>query len=155
MGLVDEGKRRRLKRIIKHRQRDALELGQQADLQIEKLLLRRFDRLLSVKRFVLLWVCLFLVLLVSSILQTRALSSYYQTLKPAPGGIYSEGLIGTFTNANPIYASARVDRAVSHMVFSGLFMYDTNNQLTGDLAEGWSQGPAATHYVVKLRHNVK
>lgn len=156
MGSVsNEGKRRQLRRLIRRRQRGAVELGQQADIQIEKLLLRRFDRLLSVKRFVLLWVLLFVVLMVTSVVQTRSLSGYYQALKPAPGGIYSEGIIGTFTNANPIYASGKVDRAVSRIVFSGLLKYDTNNQLTGDLAESWSQGPASTHYVVKLRHNIK
>lgn len=152
--MAKEGKRRRFRRVIRLRRQGALELSQQADQQIEKLLLRRFDRLFSVKRFVLLWVLLFIVLTVASVLQTRALSSYYQTLKPAPGGIYAEGIIGTFTNANPMYASSKVDRSVSRLIFSSLLKYDTNNQLTGDLAQSWSQGPAPTHYVVRLKHNV-
>ncbi len=155
MRLGKEGKCRRLRRVIKRRHKDAVELGQQADQQIEKLLLRRFDRLLSVKRFVLLWVLLFAALIIGSVLQTRTLSSYYQELKPTDGGIYSEGIIGTFTNANPMYASARVDRSVSRLVFSGLMKYDRTNQLTGDLAETVGQGPASTHYTIKLRRDVK
>jgi peptide/nickel transport system substrate-binding protein len=148
------GKRRQLRRLIRRGSQDAVELGQQADQQIEKLLLRRFDRLLSVKRFVLLWVLLFVVLTVTGVMQTRALSGYYQTLQPAAGGIYAEGVVGTFTNANPIYSSGKVDRAVSRIIFSSLMKYDRNNQLIGDLAESWSQGPAPTHYSFKLRHGV-
>lgn len=140
---------------MQRRRRGALELGQQADQQIEKLLLRRFDRLLSVRRFVLLWILLFAILILSGAWQTRVLTSYYQTLRPTAGGTYSEGVIGTFTNANPLYASSVVDRAVSRLVFSGLFKYDDNDQLVGDLAENWTQGPAQTHYAVHLRHDVK
>ena len=53
-----------------------------------------------------------------------ALSNYYQNLRPVPGGIYNEGILGTFTNANPMYASNDVDTAVSRLIFAGLFTYD-------------------------------
>ena len=153
--MINDLKRRRWRRGLLRRQRDAVELGQQADQQIEKLLLRRFDRLLTVKRFVLLWVLLFILLLIVTVLQTRALSSHYQSLQPEAGGIYTEGLIGKFTNANPIYAASAADRAISRLVFSSLLKYDSANQLVGDLAETWSQGPAQTHYTVKLKQNIK
>ncbi len=155
MSAVDGAKRRRWRRVFLRRRRDAVELGQQADQQIERLLLRRFDRLLSVKRFVILWVLLFVLLLVATVFQIRALSSYYQSLQPVPGGIYSEGLVGKFSNANPIYAASSVDLALSHLTFSGLLKYDKQNQLTGDLAESWSQGPAPTHYTVRLKEGVQ
>lgn len=155
MAETDGERSRRWKRLFRRRRRDALELSQQADQQIEKLLLRRFDRLLSVKRFVLLWLLLFVLMGFVTILQTRSLSSYYQSLQPIAGGIYTEGVVGKFTNANPIYAATSVDRAVSRLIFSGLLKYDKDDKLVGDLADSWSQGPAQTHYSVKLKKNIK
>ncbi len=154
MPVVDDGTRRRWRRGFGRRRKNALQLGQQADQQIEKLLIRRFDRLLSVRRFIFLWVSLFLLLYLASFIQIRSLSSYYQTLKPVPGGLYSEGLIGTFSNANPIYASSASDTAVSHLVFSGLFRYSNDNVLVGDLAKDWQLNASQTRYTVHLRHGV-
>src|SRR4051812_15943875 len=97
---VDEEKRKLWKKSYRKRKKNARLLGRQADEQLEELLIRRFDRLVSVRRFVLLWTLLFVGLFFSSVLQLRALGPYYETLKPAPGGIFSEGLVGNFTNAN-------------------------------------------------------
>lgn len=152
--MIDEPKRRLWRRRLLRRQRDAAELGRQADQQIEKLLLRRFERLLSVKKFVFLWLILFVLLILTTVLQTGALSTYYQSFQPTAGGVFAEGVIGKFSNANPIYATGAIDRAVSRLVFSSLFKYDNHNQLVGDLAESWAQGPAQTHYAVKLKTNV-
>lgn len=146
-------KHRWRKGFLKSR-RDALEFSQAADQQIEKLLLRRFDRLLSVRRFVFLWTLLFVVLILATFFQFRALSSYYQTLQPAPGGIYTEGEVGTFTNANPLYAASAPDRTLSRLVFAGLLKYDSGNNLVGDLAKDWLLGPASTRYIVHLKKDL-
>lgn len=152
--MVDDATKRRFRRGIRKGRRGAVELGQQADQQIEKLLLRRFDRLLSVRRFVFLWTVLFVVLILTTFFQSRSLSAYYQSLQPVPGGIYSEGMVGTFTNANPIYASGAPERAVSRLVFAGLLKYDNGNNLVGDLAQDWQAGPSQTHYTVHLKKHL-
>ncbi len=152
--MVDDETKRRWRRGLKKSRADAVELSQQADQQIEKLLLRRFDRLLSVRRFVFLWTMLFVVLIVWTFFQARGLSAYYQSLQPVPGGIYSEGIVGTFTNANPLYASSAPDRAISRLVFAGLLKYDNGNNLVGDLAQDFVLGPAQTHYTVHLKKNL-
>ena len=143
------------RRLAKRRQKGAKELTQSADQQIEKLLIRRFDRLVSVRRFILLWVALFILLFLATVVQIRALSPYFQSLQPAPGGLYTEGLIGSFTNANPLYANSTADTAVSRLVFSGLLKYDRENKLTGDLAEGWQVSPDGKRYTVTLRQGVR
>lgn len=147
--------KQRLKRRLNRQRGDALALSAQADQKIERLLIRRFDKLVSVRRFVGLWIALFLVLILTGIYQARSLSVYYQTLQPAPGGLYTEGIIGSFTNANPLYATGAANAAVSHLVFSGLFKYDINNQLVGDLAQNYSLNEAQTRYTVHLKHNLK
>ena len=151
---LDDSTKRRWRRGLKRRRQGAIELGQQADANIEKLLIRRFDRLVSVRRFVLLWVSLFVLLLLAGISQLRGLSTYYQTLRPVPGGLYNQGVIGSFTTANPLYATGTADAAVSRLVFSGLFTYDNNNNLTGDLAKNWTLNAAQTRYAVHLKKNI-
>jgi peptide/nickel transport system substrate-binding protein len=150
----DEEKKRHLKRNYRKRKRNALLFGKHADEQIEELLIRRFDRLISVKRFVILWTLLFVALFFGTAMQLRALGPHYQTLSPTPGGIFSEGLAGNFTNANPIYVSGAADTSISRLIFSGLFKYDNNNQLTGDLAKNWTINDAQTRYTVNLRKDV-
>lgn len=154
MSIVNELTKKRWRRVFHRRRREAQELGQQADKHIERLLIKRFERLVSVRRFILLWVLLFVLLLFYSVLQIRSLSSYYQSLQPVPGGQYAEGLVGSFTTANPLYATGTADSVISHLVFSGLFKYDRNNNLTGDLAQDWDLSATQKRYTIHLKHNI-
>jgi peptide/nickel transport system substrate-binding protein len=155
MAGIDDVTKRRLARKLKRRRRTAVAFGQQADQKIEQLLIRRFERLISVRRFVTLWIFLFLMLIFAGIMQLRGLSDYYQTLQPIPGGLYTEGLIGNFTNANPLYAAGAADTAASRLVFSGLFKYDESNKLVGDLASSYSLNDNQNQYIVHLKHGLK
>ncbi len=151
---INRANKKRWLRRFRRRSREAIELGQQADRKIESLLIRRFDRLMFVQRFVFLWILLFVLMYFCLVYQIRALSPYYQSLQPVPGGLYTEGIIGSFTNANPLYASGTADTAVSRLVFSGLFKYDTRNMLIGDLAKDWTLDAAQTRYTVHLKRNI-
>jgi peptide/nickel transport system substrate-binding protein len=151
---INKAAKRRWRRIFKRRVADVGEMGAKADDKIDRLLIRRFDSLVSVRRFVLLWVSLFVLLLFCVVIQLRALSPYYQKLIPARGGMYSEGLIGNFTNANPLYATGTADSAISHLIFSGLFKYDTSNKLVGDLASKWQVDDSGKVYTVTLKKGI-
>ncbi len=146
--------KKRVQRFWRRRRKETIETVAQADQTIEKLLIRRFDRLGNVKRFTALWVGLFIFLIAASFWQARGLSPYYQKLEPVPGGLYSEGLVGSFTNASPLYATGAADSAVSRLIFSGLFGYNDKNVLVGDLATGYDLSSAQTTYTVHLRHGV-
>ncbi len=152
--LPSEETRRKAKLLVRRRKRSAQEIGQQADGQIEKLLVRRFERLVFVRRFVLLWTGLFVLLIFSTIIQYRGLGRYYQTPQPATGGVFSEGLVGTFTNASPIYATGTANQAVSRLVFSGLFNYDRTGQLVGDLARTVKIDQSEKNYIVSLKPGI-
>src|SRR5690606_15241267 len=80
--------------------------------------------------------------------------AYYLSLQPATGGIYSEGILGTFTNANPIYAASSVDNSVENLVFAGLFTFDGTNKLVGELAEDWKVDDRGLSYTVTLKDNL-
>jgi peptide/nickel transport system substrate-binding protein len=151
---VDEEKKRLWKKNYRRRKKNAFLLGRHADEQIENLLIRRFDRLVSVKRFLILWIAFFGFLFFGVVLQLRALGPHYQTLHPVPGGIFSEGLVGNFTNANPIYASGAADTAVSRLIFSGLFKYNNDNKLAGELAKNYTLDQSQTRYTVNLKKDI-
>ncbi|MDB5161027.1 MAG: hypothetical protein JWO96_407 [Candidatus Saccharibacteria bacterium] len=153
--VVDDQTRKLLARKLKSRRGSAVELGNQADDKLERLLIRRFGRLASVRRFITLWTLLFVLLSLATFFQFRSLTRQYQALKPVAGGLYNEGIIGTFTNANPLYATGAADTAVSRLVFSGLFKYDDKNQLVGDLAQEWKPGAGANQYLVILKQGIK
>lgn len=118
---------------------------------VERNFFRRFDHLIRVKRFVGAWMLLVFLLIGSVVAQTRGLSGYYQSMQPAPGGIFTEGIIGSYTNANPVYATGEVDQAVSRLVFAGLLTYNDKNQLVGNLAESWQSENDGMQYLVHLR----
>jgi peptide/nickel transport system substrate-binding protein len=144
----------RFRRLFRKRKRQVERLGSQAESQLEMNFVRRLGNLVPVRRFVAVWLLLAVLLIGGVIAETRALTSYYQTLQPAPGGIYSEGIVGNFTNANPLYATDRVNNAVSKLLFAGLFKYDAKNNLVGDLAENWQVDKTGQNYTVHLRPNL-
>jgi peptide/nickel transport system substrate-binding protein len=147
--------RLRFRRRLRKSQRQFEGLSSQAEQQIEQNLFKRFDRLVHVRRFVLGWLGLMFLLTGVMVAQNLALSGYYQTLKTIPGGIYSEGVRGRFTNANPIYASSDADSTISKLIFSGLMTYGQDGKLTGDLAYKYDVGSFGSMYTVHLRDGLK
>ncbi len=133
------------------RQKQVKTISHNATETIDRMLLGRFGRLTLVKRFVISWLVFWLLLVLITSVQLINLSGYYQTLEPVPGGIYSEGMLGTMSNVNPIYATSPVDTSLAHLIFAGLFRYNSQNQLVGCLASGYSVNKAGTTYLVNLK----
>lgn len=146
--------RLRFRRLVRKRQRQASVVGQQTEQTIEQHVFGRFNRLRPVRRFVISWLLLVGLLIGGVVAQNVALNGYYQHRQPVPGGIFREGIVGAFTNANPIYAVNDVDSAVSELIFAGLFKFDNRNQLVGDLAESWQVDKTGQVYTVTLRPNL-
>jgi len=141
----------RFRRRLRLRKLQVEEFGQQAEQQLERNFFRRLERLAEVRRFVATWLLLVILLGGCVIAQIRGLRAFYEVPTPVAGGIYAEGVLGAFTNANPLYATGAVDTTVSKLLFAGLFTYDQKNNLTGDLAESIRMSDRGTVYTVKLR----
>ncbi len=154
MSFINRTTQLRLRRIVRRRRRQVEAAAQAAEQSFDTNLIGRFDRLLRVRRFAFGWLALVALLTFCTVLQTMGLSSYYQTVRPAPGGIYNEGIVGSYSNANPLYATGSVDTAVSRLLFAGLLKYDNHNKLTVDLASSYSVDATGKHYVVKLKPNL-
>jgi peptide/nickel transport system substrate-binding protein len=101
------------------------------------------------------WIVFVLLLIAGVFLQIRGLGQHYLSAQPAPGGIYVEGILGSFTNANPLYANNSVDSSVSRLVFASLLKYDQNHKLVGDLADNYTVDARGVTYTVHLRPNLK
>src|SRR5581483_8919318 len=143
--------RLRMRRVRRGAFRGIETLAQGAGEQFDKNFLGRLNRLGRVWRLVTVWIVVAGLLGAGLGIELSSLKSYYQVLRPAPGGMYSEGIEGSFTTANPIYAVNSVDTSVSRLLFSGLLTYDSQNHLVGNLADQWSVNDSGTVYTVHLR----
>lgn len=153
--MINRKTKLRMRRSFRRHKNQVEQLGLQTEDTIEKHFFKRFDRLINVRRFIATWVVLCLFLIGAVMYQTGMLTKYYKTNVPAAGGTFTEGILGSFTNANPIYATGPVDGAVSRLLFAGLLKYDSSNKIVGDLAESWKMDATETVYTVTLKQDLK
>jgi peptide/nickel transport system substrate-binding protein len=154
MTLIDRKTKLKARRLIRKQKRLAETVTEQADEELNRLFFRRFGRLHAVRRFVAVWTFLVLLLGLGSLWQVRGMDSFYLETTPVDGGVYREGILGAFTNANPLFATSSVDTSVSKLLFSGLFKVSPSGQVVGDLAQSMEVDARGITYTVKLKENV-
>jgi len=101
------------------------------------------------------WIAIVLLIAGVTLYQFNVFYDATRQVVPAKGGVFREGIIGRFTNANPVFAVGAVDTSVSKLLYSGLLKYDGNGTLVGDLAESWTIDPGGKIYTVKLKKDVQ
>jgi peptide/nickel transport system substrate-binding protein len=76
-------------------------------------------------------------------------------IAPTSGGVYSEGLIGSFNRLNPVldYGN-QVDRDIDRLIFSSLFRFDDRGLPVNDLIESMGISQDGLNYNFSLRQNV-
>lgn len=147
--------RLRLRRQVRRQQRQATTQIQRAGDSFEELFIDRLDNLADARRFIASWLTLAFLMVGITVLQSMNLSALYQKTTPAAGGVYSEGMVGTYSGANPIFATGAVDSAVSKLLFAGLLTYDKNNKLVGDIAKNFTIDTTGRVYTLTLKDNVR
>ncbi len=152
--MIDRTTKLRWRRRIRRRKRQVEGVGSQAEEHLERHFFKRLSKLPNVLRFTVTWLALMVLLISGLVAQNRSLASYYLVNKPARGGALTEGVLGSFTNANPIYATSSVDKSVASLVFSGLLRVDSNGKLIGDLADSWKVDASESEYTLHLRDNL-
>lgn len=74
----------------------------------------------------------------------------------APGGVYTEALIGSLGRLNPLLDwNNPADRDADRLIFSGLVKFDSRGLPQPDLAEAWGTTPDGTVYNFTLRSNAE
>ncbi len=72
-------------------------------------------------------------------------------VQPAEGGIYAEGLVGTFMRLNPVLDYFNeADRDVDRLIFSGMLRIDDRGLPQADLATSWGISKDGTIYNFSL-----
>ena len=155
MPLIDRKTQLKARRVLRKQKRAVEQATAQADDSIERLFLKRFNRLLRVRRFVIVWIG-FVFLLGSGVFwQLGTLDNFYLKSSPVAGGTYREGIIGVFTNSNPLFATGSVDSSISRLVFSSLFVANGQGELIGDLASGIEVDDLGRVYTVSLNDTIR
>jgi peptide/nickel transport system substrate-binding protein len=74
----------------------------------------------------------------------------------APGGIYTEGLVGSMGRLNPMLDwNNSTDRDINRLIFSGLMRFDGRGMPQPDLADSWGESADGTTYNFSIRKNAK
>ena len=72
----------------------------------------------------------------------------------APGGIYTEALIGSMGRLNPMLDwNNSADRDVNRLIFSGLIKFDSRGLPRPDLVDSWAASADGKVYNFTLRKN--
>lgn len=86
--------------------------------------------------------------------QTVLLPIVPDIVKPATGGVYSEGLVGSMSRLNPVLdLNNSSDHDIDRLLFSGLIQFDDHGLPQADLAESWGISKDGTVYNFSLRPN--
>ncbi len=79
----------------------------------------------------------------------------YRITVPAPGGRYTEAVVGAPQLINPVFASINdVDKDIVRLVFSGLLRYDESERLVPDLAARYEVSEDKKTYTFSLKKDV-
>jgi len=131
------------------------QLTDETTAKFEKNFIKRLNKLEPVWKFVTTWLVGALLVIFFVLVQIIHLSVYFQTNQFVPGGNLKEGILGSYSNSNPIYASTAVDSSVSNLVFAGLLKNDNANHLVPAMASSYSVDQTGRIYTFKLRPNLK
>ncbi len=102
-----------------------------------------------------------LVVLATVIVVAVLLLSQQPVLTPilpeaAPGGVYTEGMVGALARLNPLLDwNNPADRDADRLIFSGLVKFDSHGLPQPDLAESWGTSVDGTIYNFTLRSNAQ
>ena len=133
----------------------AFDLQASSSQHINKYVTKRTKSAWDVRRFVISWLGLVLLLCMVTIGSLVQIISAARTSSPSDGGTYTEGMVGTLANLNPLFASGTLDDSAARLIFNGLLKYDTNGALTTDLASKWEVGEDRKTYTVQLKKGVE
>lgn len=120
-----------------------------------RFLLSRLNNARMVRKEVSIWMALMGVMIAGMGVQFGFSQKGFMQAAPSQGGIYSEAVTGPVTTLNPIYATTSAEVSFSRLVFSSLYVYDTEGFLRQDLATSLSADQNSTVYKLTIRKDAK
>lgn len=120
-------------------------------LHVYKFIVVRWRHLSQIRFQIVGWFSLIIVLLVLSVLQGWSIMNKTSIESGVAGGLYIEGIVGPVTEINPIFASTVDEKAISRLMYRGLFNYDTKNTLHGDLVQNFTASADQRTYTFTMK----
>lgn len=118
-----------------------------------RFIIRRLENARLVSRQIITWLVLVGMVVAGMGLQLLWNQRGFSIETRAAGGLYVEGVVGPLTTLNPIYAANSADAAVSRLIFSSLYDYDTTGMLRQDLATSLKTDADGRVYTITIRGN--
>lgn len=146
--------RKKTSQLIKKVGDSAVNLQTSSSEHVNKYVTRRKQNIVGVKRFIASWLALVILLCIVSIGSLVQVFSAARINAPTEGGTYTEGMVGSLTNLNPLFGSGVLDDSAARLLFNGLLRYDTNGELVPDLAKNWRVEDDRRTYTVVLKEGV-
>jgi len=117
----------------------------------KRFILKRWNNVREVRRHIIIWILAMGLLIVAAGMQLSWFHAGYTTKAYDTRGTYAEATLGSIDTLNPIFASSRSEEAVSRLLFSRLYSYDTTGNLSGDLATKMKIDSTGKVYTVSIR----
>ena len=117
--------------------------------------MKHLKKFLNPREFLIVKICA-LIILANAVYLGVVFTGKHLEYLPAAGGEYIEGVVGYPKSINPLYAVNRdIDSDLSRLVYSSLFKYDQNGNLSADLAAAEEVSANGKEYIVRIKDNVK
>lgn len=117
--------------------------------------MKHVKKFLNPREFLIIKICL-LVILINVVYLGIAFVKKHLEYLPVAGGEYVEGNVGYPGNINPLYVvNQDIDSDLSRLIYSSLFKYDQNGNLSADLAETIDVSADGKEYTVRIKDGVK
>lgn len=116
---------------------------------------KHFKKVLSVKEYFFVKV-LFLILAINILMLGLNFFNKHVKAVPAPGGEYTEGMIGSPQYINPLYYSVNdIDRDIGSLIYSSLFNRGEDGTLEEDLIVNYEKKDEGKKYIAEIDHNAR
>lgn len=121
----------------------------------KKFLLGRLENLQYIRRHLIGWLALLIMLIGLNVLQIVFDQKSVSVEHAAKDAAYAEGVMGPINNLNPLFSSTDAEISAGKLIFSSLLSYDTNGRLQGEVAESYKVDASGKMYTVNLRPDIR
>ena len=117
--------------------------------------IKHIKKFLNPREFLIVKICA-LVILVNVVYLGVVFIARHLEYLPLSGGEYTEGAVGYPKSINPLYAVSRgIDSDLSRLIYSSLFKYDQNGNLSEDLAAAAEVSANGKEYTIRIKDNIR
>ena len=106
------------------------------------------------KKWLIVFVVLFLVLFISTLVILEKINQTFMIEIPTQGGSLTEGVIEAPRFVNPVLALSETDKDLTALVYSGLMRRDSDGAFIKDLAESYEVSKDGLSYIFTLRDDI-